>query len=151
MISALQPLHKLTHLRLAIETRVRHFEYFPATYSDEFICAVRGSTFNFTATAAALLPSHPSLRYLLLATEGCLSNYGEWNTPNRGVYEEWHVTKGWRVACEEENSDPVRKGQPVLVELAEAVVETIVWREELFVSEGEVSDLDPCCRATSRD
>ncbi|KAM5536410.1 hypothetical protein V8D89_009846 [Ganoderma adspersum] len=123
-ISALQPLRRITHLRLVAESEVCHFMYWTTAHSERFVCAVRRSAFEFTLVREPLLPFLPSLRYLIVATEGRLSNYG------------------WRVAHEEAgpvDDDQETQRQPGLVELANAVVETIVWTEELFVSEAEES------------
>ena len=71
--------------------------------------------------------------------------------------EKWHAAQGWRIARTCEKHAPAadgmgtRGGEPVLVELAEAVVKTIVWREELFASEAEeVSRLDLWCCSMSQ-
>ena len=58
------------------------------------------------------------------------------------MYEEWHAARGWRVAREEAGHATTdglwtAGGEPVPVELDSPVVETIVWKEELFMSEAE--------------
>ncbi|KAM5531992.1 hypothetical protein V8D89_014326 [Ganoderma adspersum] len=143
-LSALQPLHSLTHLRLVISTDICHVLHFLPAHSEPFVSAVRGSMFDFAGTVAALLYSHPFLQYLFIQTDGHLSNYGEWNTAaKRSVYEEWHEAKGWCVVREEAGTDDpeMQEQRPMLIELADAVVETIVWREQLFASEAEEESL----------
>ena len=87
MVSALRPLHRLTHLRLVIQCHCCHGTFCTAAHTEAFVAAVRGSAFDFDGTARALVYSFPSLRYLFLETDGRLSDYIEYNRATRGVYE----------------------------------------------------------------
>ncbi|KAM5531988.1 hypothetical protein V8D89_014322 [Ganoderma adspersum] len=99
----------------------------PAARSEPFIRAVHAASFDFAGATSALvraLPG-PSLRYL---------------------YEEWHATRGWRVTDPGTGSESARRTRedqpgPILVELADAVAEMIVQKEDLFVSEAEEESL----------
>ena len=111
-----------------ISTDICHVLHFLPVHSDAFVSAVRGSAFDFVGTTTALLPSHPSLQYLFIQTDGRLSNYGEWNiAAERSVYEEWHAARGWRVVRPEDgpvddgSGSGILGGETVLVELADAV------------------------------
>ncbi len=81
-MSSLKPLYKLTHLRVFIRVRFYHTSKdrsdddteSPMTHCvKDYVCAFRGSAFDFEATAASLVRLLPSLRYIFLATEGSLA------------------------------------------------------------------------------
>ncbi|KAI1789262.1 hypothetical protein LXA43DRAFT_1083961 [Ganoderma leucocontextum] len=145
ILSSLQPLHNLTHLRLVVHSKIYSTvkgpsQWHPA-HSGEFVSAVRGSAFDFKGAAASLVRTLPSVRYVFLTTGG---NLAKRDGSRRGPfvsYERWDVARAWRVAA---GSKPEHDGTTVqdglkatrtLVELDDGVAETIVRNEELVLSE----------------
>ncbi|PIL29925.1 hypothetical protein GSI_07835 [Ganoderma sinense ZZ0214-1] len=156
LLSALQPLHNLTHLRVLIYCRLRKPQArdadWPrgnATYSEKFVDAVRGPAFDFTGTAAALVRALPASKYVFLTTYGSFVERGEAARSWR-AYERWDASRAWRVA--DDSDEPgmgadgvqVQDGASIcagrLVELHSDVADTIIWKEELVLSE-----TDECC------
>ncbi|PIL28065.1 hypothetical protein GSI_09818 [Ganoderma sinense ZZ0214-1] len=149
-ISILKPLHRLTHLRLAVQSDVCDgLAHWPAERSEAFVRAVRADAFDFAGAGSALVSALPSLQYLFLATDGTVSGQVVLlDDSAEDVHEEWHASRGWRVADSQSESMSgadaaltVQDCQRVLVELEDTVMETIVWREERFVSEAEAESL----------
>ncbi|KAM5533400.1 hypothetical protein V8D89_012950 [Ganoderma adspersum] len=137
-LSALQPLQKLTHLRVVIHATLCHGASWAATHSQDFIDAIHGSAFDFDGTVAAFARPLPSLQFIALDTSGYVSRLdpeqngmGSWK-----VSERWNVTQAYRVAAQPgAESDAVQGGEPVLVALHEEVAETVIRKEELGLSE----------------
>ncbi|KAM5543667.1 hypothetical protein V8D89_002918 [Ganoderma adspersum] len=142
IVSGLQPLHKLTHLRVVIGASVYVHKIAPSQFApaEEYAHSFRGGTFNWEGTAATLSGARPSLQNIFLTTGGFLANWeepamedadeggGRWKP-----YERWYITHGWRVA--NSGSGTGRVPEAGLVELHEDVVETIIRNEELVLSE----------------
>ncbi|KAM5543669.1 hypothetical protein V8D89_002920 [Ganoderma adspersum] len=68
MISALRCLHKLTHLRVVLQSDVSDRSYQVMLDSDAFLGTVRPSAFDFAGTSTSLARSLPSLQYVFLTT-----------------------------------------------------------------------------------
>ena len=142
IVSALQPLHKLTHLRIVVHATVWHDGPWTAAHSEGFIHPIRGSAFDFEGTAAALVRPLPSLQFVALTTNGRL---GHWRPEHRWkAYEQWNATRAFRVARPSASRPgpdateiPVQDGEPVLVGLHDEVAETIMRTEELELSEAD--------------
>ncbi|KAI1789275.1 hypothetical protein LXA43DRAFT_893211 [Ganoderma leucocontextum] len=138
IVSALHPLHKLTHLRVVIGASVYVYKdaSWPFAPWEEYAHSLRGSSLDFEGTAAALAHPLPSLQHVLITTAGFLSNWDE-PDPDKGgrwkPYECWYISHGWRVA--KRGTDGVPEGEPSLVELHDEVSETIIRKEELVLSE----------------
>ncbi|KAI1784014.1 hypothetical protein LXA43DRAFT_1101865 [Ganoderma leucocontextum] len=127
MLTALRPLHKLTHLRVVAHASVHDYAY-----------TVREPAFDFGNIAASLVRAqHPSLRYIFLTAGAYLATWyedpfcevGTWMTDER-----WYTTRGWRIAEAETNGS---QGERTLVELHPDVAETIIRNEELILSEAD--------------
>ncbi|KAM5543682.1 hypothetical protein V8D89_002933 [Ganoderma adspersum] len=158
LVSALQPLSKLTHLRVVIGASVYVYKEasWPFAPWGEYAHSFRGSAFDWEGTAAALSGAVPSLQNVFLTTGGFLSNWEEppAEDPDAGglwkPYERWYITRGWRVANVNANANAgsvadsgrVPGGERGLVELHEDVAGTIIRNEELVLSE-----LDQCMAA----
>ncbi|KAI1782078.1 hypothetical protein LXA43DRAFT_1104814 [Ganoderma leucocontextum] len=111
-LSSLQPLHKLTHLRIIIHSKGHDVTdsdvSSPPTHADELARTLHGSTFDFKRTAAPLVRQRlPSLRYLFLTTCGYLV----------------HHNQAGEVTTK------------TLVELHDEVAEATIQKEELVLSE----------------
>lgn len=145
LVSALQPLHNLTHLRVVVGANV--YVYKEASWPrGEYAHSFRESAFDWEGTAAALSGAVPSLQNVFLTTGGFLANWEEppAEDPDAGgrwkPYERWYITRGWRVAKTKSGSvtdsgrvpDESARG---LVELHEDVAGTIIRNEELVLSE----------------
>lgn len=139
LVSALQPLQKLTHLRVVIGTSVYVHELaapppFAPWEDSEYAHSFRPSRFDSEGTATALARAVPSLRNVFLTVGGFLSTLGE-----RGggsywkPYERWYTHRGWRVGIPGRVEAP--EGERRVFELHEEVVDTIVRKEELVLSE----------------
>ena len=138
-MTALQSLQKLTHLRVIVHATVYHgsSESWVIAHSQDFIDAIRGSEFDFARTAAELARPLPSLQFLAITTSGYVTRIdteedksGSWKVSDR-----WNVTRAYRIAAQRGvASDPVKSGEPDLVELHEEVSETIMRKEELVLS-----------------
>lgn len=70
MTSALQNLHKFTHLRVVLQSDIFDTGYLATTDSSKFVGSVRGSAFDFSAIAISLVCSLLSLRFVFLTTRG---------------------------------------------------------------------------------
>ncbi|PIL30185.1 hypothetical protein GSI_07763 [Ganoderma sinense ZZ0214-1] len=138
MASKLRPLHQLTHLRIIIRSQVYQDETEEALayaqHSEEFVRALRRSAFDFEGTAASLLGSPPSLRYLFLTTS---SNLADTDRDWRTTFERWHETRAWRIAGSGTNE--ANHVEPLLVSLHDQVVKTIIRKEELVLSDTDTS------------
>ena len=53
------------------------------------------------------------------------------------LYEQWYIDRGWRIARSDGPSGEAREGQYELVELHDDVMETIIRKEELVLSESD--------------
>ena len=142
IVSGLQSLHKLTHLRIVIGASVYIHKIAPSQFAptEEYAHSFRRSTFDWEGSAATLSGALPSLQNIFLTTGGFLANWeeptmedadeggGRWKP-----YERWYITHGWRVV----DSGSGMGGTPEasLVELHEDVAETIIRNEELVLSE----------------
>ncbi|KAI1782996.1 hypothetical protein LXA43DRAFT_1087216 [Ganoderma leucocontextum] len=142
-VTSLQPLHKLTHLRVVIQANVGHYNPDRSLADDheptvarakEYVCSFRGSAFDFEATAASLVRPLASLQCIFLETHGCLANRDVSTEGFWKAYERWHVARAWRVGAP-------GPSEPTLVELHDEVAETIIRKEELVLSEGDESAL----------
>ncbi|PIL28083.1 hypothetical protein GSI_09837 [Ganoderma sinense ZZ0214-1] len=131
-ISILKPLHRLTHLRLAVRSNVCHHPtHWPAERSEAFVRTVRGAAFGFAGVGSALISALLSLQYLFLATDWSVSVVRDDSAED--VREEWHARRGWRVDVVDSRSESVsgtdavlkvQDCQRVLVELEDVVMET---------------------------
>ncbi|PIL30074.1 hypothetical protein GSI_07783 [Ganoderma sinense ZZ0214-1] len=142
LVTAIRPLHRLTHLRVVIGASVYvHKEAsWPRAPWGEYAHSFRGSRFDFGGTAATLARGLPSLQYVFITTGGFLTSWvveeddpeeeGRWK-----LYERWYVGHGWRVAAPGTGASEETGEGPGLVELHEDVAETIIRREELVLSE----------------
>ncbi|PIL30084.1 hypothetical protein GSI_07661 [Ganoderma sinense ZZ0214-1] len=171
LISALRPLHNLTHLRLVVHCKLvkrpaGSATSLPYSHSESFVDTVRGPAFDFAGTADALVRTLPSLQYVFLTTCGSLVDRGE-NKSNSGrpslrEHERWNVGRAWRVANADlgqpqgtrkstttlPRTDGIRdededppRGR--LVELHSDVSDTIIRNEELVLSDADESLLFP--------
>ncbi|PIL30068.1 hypothetical protein GSI_07789 [Ganoderma sinense ZZ0214-1] len=143
IVSAIRPLHKLTHMRLVIGSSIYVHKDAPWPFAPwgEYAHSFRGSRFDWDGTAAALSSALPSLQNVFLTTGGYLSNWedatmedvdeggGRWKP-----YERWYITRGWRVAKSDFGTGEVVEGGSGLVELHTDVAETIIGNEELVLS-----------------
>ena len=123
MVLVLRSLHKLTHLRVVLQSEVLARSYRATLDSGEFLDTFCGPTFDFAGTAASLARAVPSLQYVFLTTRR----------------EDAIRTLGWRVAEHARGATNIQDEGPVLVQLHEEVMGTIVRREELLLSDEEVS------------
>ncbi|PIL30099.1 transporter [Ganoderma sinense ZZ0214-1] len=136
LVSAIQPLKGLTHLRVVVGASVFvHKEAsWPFAPWEEYAHSLRGSRFDYQGTAAALTCALPSLHYVLLTTGGFLSNWdeegGRWKP-----YERWYISRAWRVGTP--GNEGVPDGERKLVELHGDVAETIIRKEELVLSRSD--------------
>ncbi|TBU27944.1 hypothetical protein BD311DRAFT_778562 [Dichomitus squalens] len=131
LFSSLGRLRALTHLRLVIHTDVCHDPPESEPYSEAFVNDLRGPTFGFQETAQVLANALPSLRYVFLTTSGYLGKHDESTRYFWKAYERWLVSRAWRIA--DKGGEQRREGL-ILVELAEAVAETLIDQEELVLS-----------------
>ena len=69
---------------------------------------------------------------MFLTTSGYLANRNEGGVRYWGAYERWMVSRAWRIA--QSGDARVDKGQMMLVELDEAVADTLIHQEELVLS-----------------
>ena len=148
LVYALRLLHRLTHLRISINSDVRYSSHSAMIKSDEFMRTAHGSSFDFDGTAASCIPLLPALRCLFLETRGTLRTITESGrfVQYSGKREDWHTLRGWRVA-ELRTGEAGDGGEPGLVELADDVMEATIRREELVLSDDEqVSMAGLCCR-----
>ena len=143
MLTALRPLHDLTHLRIVISCK-GYMRPVPSesSSSSSFVESIRDPGFDFAGTAAALVRVLPSLQYVFLRTSGSLTK----RERNLGVappwratlwQERWDVSRAWRVDVAEHRSGGARG----LVELHGDVAETIVRNEELVLSQTDEAAL----------
>ncbi|KAM5531997.1 hypothetical protein V8D89_014331, partial [Ganoderma adspersum] len=135
-----QPLHKLTHLRVAILAHVTYPSYAAMLRSDEFMRTAHGHSFDFDGTAAGLVSALSTLRYLFVDTSGSLTARGKGAGGPRVEREHafWDLARGWRVRVATEHPtqgaaapDP-GVPRPALVELSKEVRETLTRNEELL-------------------
>lgn len=146
MLSALNPLRNVTHLRVVLGCKVYAALDPPwcTAYSEPFVRAVRAPSFDFDGTVAALASGLPALQYVFLTTCGSLATRDEVAQPWR-VDERWNASRAWRVADVEPATGSTNGAQDVtvggpsrrLVELHKDVAETIIWNEELLLSEAD--------------
>ena len=162
IVSAIRPLHKLTHLHVVVGVSVYVTENAPWPFApwEEYAHTFRPSRFDFEGVAATLARALPSLQYVFLTTGGFLSNwdepaYSDMEDPEgaRGrwkPYERWFITHGWRVANPGSGTGGVQEGEHGLVRLHDDVAETVIRNEELVVSKhDEVSVFSrPVCYET---
>ena len=120
-MSSVRPLHRLTHLRVVVHFRI---------YGRDEDC---GRAFDFEGAAAALVAPLPCLRYIFVATNGCVSDW-DGDKQSWEERERWHLPHAWRVA------DPGTSGWG-LVELHDEVAQTIIRKEELVLSEADQASL----------
>ncbi|KAM5531985.1 hypothetical protein V8D89_014319 [Ganoderma adspersum] len=137
LVSTLRPLHRLTHLRIAIVSNVRYPSYAAMMRSDEFMRTAHGSSFDFDGTATSCISLLPTLRCLFIETRGTLTI----TDSDRGIHgsekhEDWHIPRGWRVT-EPGTNGAHDGGEPALVELTDAVMERMIRNEELVLSDDE--------------
>lgn len=69
---------------------------------------------------------------MFLTTSGYLANRNEGGVRYWKAYERWMVSRAWRIAHSEDTR--VDKEQIALVELDEAVADTLINQEELVLS-----------------
>ncbi|KAM5543689.1 hypothetical protein V8D89_002940 [Ganoderma adspersum] len=149
--SAIRPLHRLTHLRVVIGVKLYVYDHRSPPFApmDEYAHSFRESRFDFAGAANVLARALPRLRYIFLTTGGLLTN---WAGPEEGdradeggrwrVYERWYIGHGWRVATPDAEEGLGERG---LVELHEDVVETIIRKEELVLSERDEASAGFAC------
>ncbi|KAM5543690.1 hypothetical protein V8D89_002941 [Ganoderma adspersum] len=147
IIAAVQPLHRLAHLRVVIGATVYILhEHTPSELArlEEYAHSFRESTFDFEGGAAALSGALPSLKNVFITTGGFLSNWVPWDNPDPEAvgssscwkpYERWYVSRGWRVAIPASGAGEVPEGETRLIELHDEVADTIIRKEELVLSE----------------
>ncbi|PIL30092.1 hypothetical protein GSI_07766 [Ganoderma sinense ZZ0214-1] len=141
LVSAIRPLRNLTHLRVVLGV-TGYVDEDTLGPSDEDAYSFRASTFDFEGTAAALSRGLPSLENVFIITTTGLFSIWEWQWPDVAIggrfkpCERWYASRGWRVAMPGTEGVPEgEKGKGIIVELHEDVVETIVRKEELVLSE----------------
>ena len=155
MVTALQPLHALTHLRIVISCK-GSMRPVPSESSRSFVASVREPGFDFAGTAATLVRVLPSLQYVFLRTSGSLTERERdlaaappWRAT--AMHERWDVSRAWRVAGRSSGgSNRISEAQDGtanahvdggLIELHGDVAETIVRNEELVLSQTDEATL----------
>ena len=100
----------------------------------------------------SLVHSLPSLRYVFLTTREDDVSFDK-DTDSLILEGNWNVSRGWRVGELAGGSERVQGRGPGLVELHEDVMETIIWKEGLILSDTEVSTALHCtaCRNPLHD
>ncbi|KAM5544155.1 hypothetical protein V8D89_002204 [Ganoderma adspersum] len=139
VLSSLEPLHKLTHLRIIIHSESpEHADsdaFEPFTPAEYFQRAIHPSIFDYQGTARALARPLPSLQFLSLTTCGRFFLYEEDRDPITQVLPQpkrWAASRAWSVP--KRNADAgLQNGEPSLVELQDEEAEDIIEREELVL------------------
>ena len=130
MRSSLEPLQKLTHLRVIFHCNI----YYPSSQpqpieSSVFTHALCNSDIDLKGCATSLVPLLPALRYVFLTTSATFGS-------NRKVMERWQVDGAWRVAepsGDDTGEMPDHDGKRLLVNLADTVAATVIMEEELVL------------------
>ncbi|KAI1786466.1 hypothetical protein LXA43DRAFT_1099167 [Ganoderma leucocontextum] len=144
LISGLQPLHKLTHLRIIIGANIYVHKDAPSPFrprEGRYAHPFRPSMSDFEETATALARILPSLQNLFLTTSGFLSSWAARSTDGGRDWQpyESYINHGWRIAAL--GTDGLPDGERSVVELHEEVTNTIIRKEELVLSERDEAAL----------
>ncbi|KAM5543491.1 hypothetical protein V8D89_002742 [Ganoderma adspersum] len=135
MRSSLEPLQKLTHLRVIFHCNIYYQSSQPIKKSD-FTHALGNSKTDLEGVAASLVRLLPALQYVFLTTSAAFGNIHK-------VMERWQVDRAWRVA--EPPSDATGEmhddRQRLLVDLADTVAATVIVEEELVLSTADEIEL----------
>ncbi|KAM5544154.1 hypothetical protein V8D89_002203 [Ganoderma adspersum] len=141
VLSSLESLHRLTHLRLVIHSESTEnadtevSESVLLTPSEGLERAVHPSMFDFQGTADLLAQRLPSLQFLLLTSCGDFVSRGnDRYAATAVVTKRWAVSRAWSVA--EPDADEMQDEEPMLVELGKDEAEAITRREELILPRG---------------
>ncbi|PIL33359.1 hypothetical protein GSI_04810 [Ganoderma sinense ZZ0214-1] len=134
LVSRLQPLHKLTHLRLVVHSNIHHD---PSSGRRAY------------PRSTSWAPPLPTLRYVFVATSAYLAvrdpDVEAWSYRFWKMIDRWREPRGWRIDRFDSgsNSRPARERErerergPVPVELREDVAEAIMEDEDLVLSEAD--------------
>ncbi|KAM5545342.1 hypothetical protein V8D89_000955 [Ganoderma adspersum] len=131
VVSSIQPLQRLTHLRVVIggdaDRRSVHWHRDDVkpivACAKAYVGSLRKAEFDFDGTAAALVRRLPALEYLFVETDGYLP------CEERMYFQCWHAVRGWRV-----EQCGTGEHEPMLVWLHEDIAGTIIGQEELAIS-----------------
>ena len=150
LVSALQVLHRLTHLRISITSDIRYLSHSIMIQWDNFMRTTCSTLFDFDGTATSCVLFLPALRCLFLETRGTLRTMDSDGVgQNLEKREYWLVSRGWHVA--ESGTDGAHDGgEPSLVELTDDVMERMIRNEELVLSDDEqvsMSDFQWCTQS----
>lgn len=127
---------KLKHLRVVLQSDVCDRAYTTMINWDEFLKTVHGDTFDFSGTSESLARSLLSLRYVFLATRGEYPSVEDTGSSSL-QHGSWDVSHGWCVAGLGRGTCQIPLEDGGLVELREDVMDTVVRREELVLSDNE--------------
>ena len=118
----------------------------PPDSEEYYAHSFRDAAFDFAGTAAVLARALPSAQYIFLTTRGFFESETELESGDveETLYECWYTSRGWRVAGPGPGPGTgPGTGVGVLdglserrvIELHDAVVETIIRKEELVCSQ----------------
>ena len=145
ILASLQPLHKLAHLRIVIQSNWPAEEDIDRdTESDPGVSVLHPPALDFQGTATSLLRQLPLLQSLFLTTSGYFTRCEEVTN------ERWCISGAWRVAAHTDLSAGCggrdEEGTRGLVELRHEEAEAAIQREELVIPDAyKVSVSRHCC------
>ena len=132
ILASLEPLHKLAHLRIVIQSNWPAEEDIDRdTESDPGVSVLHPPALDVQGIAMSLLRQLPSLQSLFLTTCGYFTRCEEVTN------ERWCISGAWRVAaptglsasCGERDEEGTRG----LVELRHEEAEAVIQREDLII------------------